>query len=594
MTTQDLVPHDGGMEPYQAPAVPVIAGTRPRLPEVGRIRLGDEKTDPKRPGVKLGTFRFTSRDRSLVERVAEVYGGTPKPWNSDEGPQWQVVSEEQSIPVVVPRADLAFSQFYELWSGGGCQRRCNGVRDFVRDCPCTCDLEHPTCKPTTRLSVMLPGVRGMGLWRVESHGDNARSEILGSIELAAAYGAALVPARLVLAQRTGRQPNPKKPGEFVKTHYVVPLLVIDDSIEEYMDRARQIQARELGLLPSGADLAGPATMRKLRAAVFSLWPESADPGPERDRRLRQLSLMLGRDIATISNDHDLTESEARRLASMVNDLHEDTQPAPARELSAPALSADPSGTSGAESTAPQSSAAGSPTATPDKGGASSEPAAEQSSAGRAVPSPSGAVQATDQGQSQPAEHPSDAPGAVEKTKPDMPAAGEGRSGASAPDQWDRQRREQIVRERLTESWMQAAETACRKDHEAHPFPCEWHIQAAEEEMKEANKPKPLAPTRKRPGKPNMDKARENLAEMRHQSATWNAPSNWLHTLLPADRNAALEAYGSPSSAHKRIQEIVSQEWPNLADLRTWADREWNPTALGVLMATIEAEKGTQQ
>jgi ERF superfamily len=56
-------------------------------------------------------------------------------------------------------------------------------------------------------------------------------------------------------------------------------------------------------------------------------------------------------------------------------------------------------------TRPQSSAAGSRTATPDKGGASTGPAAE---------------------------HPSDVPGAVEKAKPDMPAAGEDRSGASAP------------------------------------------------------------------------------------------------------------------------------------------------------------------
>jgi hypothetical protein len=358
--SSDLVPiNEGGLASYERPQVPRISPdfVRPRLPEVGRIRLGVTKTlqrdgkDVTYPA-KLDRFRFTSHDRSLIESVAALYGGKVEPWAADEGPQWQVVSDATTIPVVVPRAELAFSQWFENWDGAVCRRRCDGVRDIVRDCPCTCVDRDRECLPTTRLSVMLPSIPGLGVWRVESHGFNAAAEILGTIELAAAYGAALLPANLTLAQRTKRRPDPKNPGKVVTNRFVVPVLSITASLEEMVETAQLAHRQALGILPSAHDRASDRTMKALRAAAFSRWPKSTEE-PERTQRLEQLSDMLGRHIDTISADHDLTEGEALRLASMVDAL--ESTPALTREQAAPISPGAPSA-AGADSTAPQGSA----------------------------------------------------------------------------------------------------------------------------------------------------------------------------------------------------------------------------------------------
>lgn len=533
----DLESYQGGTpEPYDRPQVPTIAGTRARLPEVGRIRLGDVK-QPNKPGAKLGTFRFTSRDRSLIEAVAARYGGQVKPWDSDEGHQWQVISESSTVAVVVPRADLAFSQYYELWSGGGCQRRCDGQREMIGDRQCVCDPAARECKPTTRLSVMLPGVRGMGLWRVESHGDNARAEILGSIELASMYGASLVPANLTVVERWSRQPNPKKPGEFVKVRFVIPILVISDSIDEYVARAKEMQAAELGLLPSGNDLAGATTMRKLRATVFALWPESDQPGPERDRRLRQLSHMLGREVPTISNDHDLTEAEARRLASMVNELHEDpideSTPALNRGQAAPDHSSRPMA-AGADHMQGHTIVE-SPAWAPDpEGSAGAHGDAEEPEEASAVRS--GA----------PAEHHTEPSGGQAATteRDQSSEAGDGKplpsGGASAP-------------------------TGKRRSTDLTGAPG----------VKEA-----------------MAQAQQFRDERKAQTETWQPPSNWLQTLPPEavynlvtyfERGGARDPnYAAEAAARAFARHRVSPSMPPLA---SWTENtDWSPAQLAQLAA----------
>src|ERR1700730_1926927 len=77
-----------------APSITLISPdiVRPRLPEVGRLRLGEKKGEKGYPA-KFDTFRFTSRDRALMDIVAKRFGGEVTPWASDEGPQWQVYSQ---------------------------------------------------------------------------------------------------------------------------------------------------------------------------------------------------------------------------------------------------------------------------------------------------------------------------------------------------------------------------------------------------------------------------------------------------------------------------------------------------------------------
>jgi hypothetical protein len=324
---QELARRETAVERAGQAPVPRISPdiVRPRLPELGRIRLG-EKDAKKGYPKKLDAFRFTSRDVKLMEAVAERFGGKVQDWMSDEGPQWQVYSTAVSLDVVVPRAELAFSQWFENWDGAVCRRRCDGHVETVSGSQCLCNPDDRACLPTTRLNVMLPDIPGMGVWRVESHGFNAAAEILGTIELAAASGASLLPATLMLAQRTKRRLN-KSTGKAETNRFVVPVLVINVSLREMVAEQDQIRRRALGLasMPERAD---EGRMRALRTAVFTRWPESVDE-PERSRRLAQLSEMLGRPVHTISAEHDLTMQEAILLADTVDSLPNDVDTLPA-------------------------------------------------------------------------------------------------------------------------------------------------------------------------------------------------------------------------------------------------------------------------
>lgn len=200
------------------PIAPIVL--QRRLREVGRIRIGEKKVSAKGKTypAKLSTFRFTSRDEQIIRRVAELLGGTPEPWEA-EG-QWQVATPSSSIEVVLPPPDVAFSQYLELWSAGGCLRRCDGVRELLKDTDCICDADARECKPHTRLSVMLPDLPGIGLWRIDTGGFNAAAELQGAIELARTYGAPYLPARLRVEVR-----KDKKDGK--TREYPVPVLDLD-------------------------------------------------------------------------------------------------------------------------------------------------------------------------------------------------------------------------------------------------------------------------------------------------------------------------------------------------------------------------------
>src|SRR6185295_14228139 len=146
-----------------------ILSLQRRLAEVGRIRLGKQvetKKGGKRPAA-LDTFRLTSADRARIDEVAKLYGGTVTKWEAPSGiAQWEVVTQSDKLPVMVPPSALAFSQHYELWAAGGCQRRCDGVTETLSEQPCLCDPDNRQCDIHTRLSVMLRELSGLGVWRV--------------------------------------------------------------------------------------------------------------------------------------------------------------------------------------------------------------------------------------------------------------------------------------------------------------------------------------------------------------------------------------------------------------------------------------------
>jgi hypothetical protein len=203
-----------------------------RLAEVGRIRLGEQVTtrSGKKAPAKLTRFRFTSPSAELIDQAANLYGGTPNDWSAPSGPQREVVTEATSIPVLIPPGDMAFSQWYEAWSGGGCQRRCDGRFDIQRDRACDCDPDARECKPTTRVSMVLPEMAGVGLWRVETHGFYAATELGATVELLQSLAPGrLVPGRLRLDPRTVKRTVDGKPQT---RNYVVPVLDIEGTMAQ--------------------------------------------------------------------------------------------------------------------------------------------------------------------------------------------------------------------------------------------------------------------------------------------------------------------------------------------------------------------------
>lgn len=208
-----------------------VIGVQKRMMQLGRVRIGEKgaKGEPR----KLDTFRFTSASPSLLEAVASAYGGKVTEWEGapDEG-YFQVTTNAKELPIVLPpvfsAADgsptTAYSQWYEFWSGGGCQRRCDGLTEALSGQPCMCNPDDRQCDITTRVSFMLPDIPGLGVWRLDSKGWNAAVELPGTLEvlMMAAANNSFVPAVLRIEHRTK-----KEPGKGTR-RFVVPVLDLPD------------------------------------------------------------------------------------------------------------------------------------------------------------------------------------------------------------------------------------------------------------------------------------------------------------------------------------------------------------------------------
>ncbi|MDV9194347.1 recombination directionality factor [Streptomyces sp. Wh19] len=179
--------------------------------ELGRLRTG--YTDGKRP-VRSKTWIVTSHAEHYVTAAAEAWGGAVERWQplGNGAPQFRVITEAESIDALMPPGD-PLSQYNELWSGGGCQRRCDGERERLSNQPCIClrqfgedwhqQRKGTVCSATSRLNVILPDMPDVGVWRAETHSFYAANEWGGTVDmvLSGTNGQGMVPVALRIEPR---------------------------------------------------------------------------------------------------------------------------------------------------------------------------------------------------------------------------------------------------------------------------------------------------------------------------------------------------------------------------------------------------------
>ncbi|WP_073227237.1 recombination directionality factor [Streptomyces sp. NBRC 110465] len=184
--------------------------------ELGRLRTGWSVPTDKgrnRP-VKSETWIVSSHDRSRVDAAAEMWGGKVERWSpqGNHPDQWRVITEATTIEALLPPGD-PLSQYNEMWTGGGCARRCDGITEQLSKKPCICLDRHgenwyllgpqQVCRATSRIKVYLPDLPGIGVWRAETHGFYAANEWPGVVDmvLSGTGGRGVIPVGMRIEQR---------------------------------------------------------------------------------------------------------------------------------------------------------------------------------------------------------------------------------------------------------------------------------------------------------------------------------------------------------------------------------------------------------
>ena len=133
---------------------------------------------------RLDAWRLTKSSRPALQEAAALFGGDVVEWKAAPTPgQYELFTATPMLPIIVPPGPEPVTQWYEQWNRGGATHRCDGATNFISDTPCSCNPEKRECKITTRVNVMLPDLPGLGVWRFETHGYYAATQLPGTIEL---------------------------------------------------------------------------------------------------------------------------------------------------------------------------------------------------------------------------------------------------------------------------------------------------------------------------------------------------------------------------------------------------------------------------
>lgn len=326
--------------------------------EAGRIRIGEKVGEGRGRPKKLETFRITSSDKLRIEQAAEAYGGDVSEWESPNGKQWQVVTGADSLEVLVPPAELAFSQWYELWSAGGCKRRCNGATEQLSGSDCLCNPEARECDIHTRLSVLLRDLPGLGVWRLDTQGYYAAVELAGAFQLVTmAIGAGrLLPARLRLEQRSVKRPGAN--GKPQTLRFAVPILDLEITPERLLSGSAETLALETGAQPHLTPVPeSPVPSIAEQSAPPAQRPRRANAGPElpaSGRQRRSAPAAMPPPAEDPPEEVPAAAEPASAAPEPVDTAEEAAEPAPARPRRAAAADAPvrPRRTAPAETEAP--------------------------------------------------------------------------------------------------------------------------------------------------------------------------------------------------------------------------------------------------
>ncbi|MFJ6667475.1 hypothetical protein [Streptomyces sp. NPDC091383] len=205
-----------------------------RAAEHGRLRTG--YTQGNRP-MRSSTWVVTSHSEEHVRTAAKLWGGEPEQWSplNSTIPQWRVITKASAIEALITPGD-PLNQYNEMWSKGGCQRRCDGETEMLSRQPCLCARQFGeewhlqpkgrVCSTTSRLNVMLPDLSGMGMWRAETHSFYAAQEWGGMVDviLAGTDGRGFIPVTLRIEprQRVANGETKKFPVVVVELRGVTP------------------------------------------------------------------------------------------------------------------------------------------------------------------------------------------------------------------------------------------------------------------------------------------------------------------------------------------------------------------------------------
>ena len=218
------------------PVIPIRDIAR-RLPELGRIKDGVKVAGKGQPKA-IDTLRFTSQDPKALAQVAAELGGEVVAYKDPKSTDThELITPVSECRVILPPDPLGGTPMYELYSGGGRERWCDGEtceqwrkgpdgpEPFEVECLCA-KAGKLTCRPTVHLSVILSFTRLGGTWRWTTHSHNAAQELPAMVDAIQSLQAkGLTRGVLRVDSRTQTIAG-------VTRHFKVPVLGVDATADE--------------------------------------------------------------------------------------------------------------------------------------------------------------------------------------------------------------------------------------------------------------------------------------------------------------------------------------------------------------------------